>query len=90
LDQGPWRVLVVDDDSDTLQLIVEVLQDEGFQAQPCADGDRALKLLKDERFDLVLSDIKMPRMTGTDLLFQIRNLGLDTILGRKRVVRQAE
>lgn len=78
MDQGPWRVLVVDDDSDTLQLIVEVLQDEGFQAQPCADGDRALKLLKDERFDLVLSDIKMPRMTGTDLLFQIRNLGLDT------------
>jgi len=74
----PGRVLVVDDDSDILQLIVEVLQDDGLQAQPCADGDRALKLLKQEAFDLVLADIKMPRMTGTDLLFQIRNLGLDT------------
>ena len=78
MDQLPKRVLVVEDDSDTLQLIVEVLEEEGFQAQPCADGDRALKLLKQEAFDLVLSDIKMPRMTGTDLLFHIRNLGLDT------------
>ncbi len=78
MDQPPRRVLVVDDDSDTLQLIVEVLEEDGFQAQPCADGDRALKLLKQEAFDLVLADIKMPRMTGTDLLFQIRNLGLDT------------
>jgi len=78
LDQLPKRVLVVEDDSDTLQLIVEVLEEEGFRAQPCADGDRALRILKQEAFDLVLADIKMPRMTGTDLLFQIRNLGLDT------------
>jgi two-component system, OmpR family, response regulator VanR len=76
--QSPRRVLVVDDDTDTLQLIVEVLEDDGFQAQPCGDGERALRLLKQERFDLVLADIKMPRMTGTDLLFQMRNLGLDT------------
>jgi len=78
LDQPPGRLLVVDDDVDTLQLIVEVLQEEGFQAQSCVDGDRALKLLKQERFDLVLADIKMPRMTGIDLLFQMRSLGLDT------------
>jgi len=78
VDQPPRRLLVVEDDSDTLQLIVEVLEDEGFQVQPCRDGERALKLLKQGMFDLVLADIKMPRMTGTDLLFQIRLLGLDT------------
>jgi heterodisulfide reductase subunit A-like polyferredoxin len=73
-------VLVVEDDSDTLQLIVEVLEEEGFRAQSCVDGDQALKLLKQEAFDLVLADIKMPRMTGIDLMFQIRNLGLDRIV----------
>ncbi|MBN1135346.1 MAG: response regulator transcription factor [Anaerolineae bacterium] len=78
MDRPLGRVLVVEDDSDTLQLIVEVLEEDGFQAQPCADGERALRLLKQEVFDLVLADIKMPRMTGTGLLFQIRNLGLDT------------
>ena len=78
MNQPPGRVLVVDDDSDILQIIVEVLEDYGIQAQPCPDGDRALKLLKQEAFDLVLADIKMPRMTGIDLLFHIRNLGLDT------------
>jgi len=78
VDQPPRRLLVVEDDSDTLQLIVEVLEDEGFQVQPCRDGERALKLLEQGMFDLVLADIKMPRMTGTDLLFQIRLLGLDT------------
>lgn len=78
MDQLSGRVLVVDDDLDTLQLIVEVLGDEGLQVQPCADGERALRLLKQERFDLILADIKMPRMSGTDLLFQIRDLGLDT------------
>lgn len=78
MDQPPGRVLVVDDDSDTLQLIVEVLGDDGLQVQPCTDGERALRLLKQEKFALVLADIKMPRMTGTDLLFQMRNLGLDT------------
>jgi two-component system response regulator MtrA len=78
LGQPPRRLLVVDDDSDTLQLIVEVLEDEGFQVQPCSNGERALKLLEQGMFDLILADIKMPRMTGTDLLFQIRLLGLDT------------
>ena len=43
-----------------------------------APTERALRLLKQERFDLILADIKMPRMSGTDLLFQIRDLGLDT------------
>jgi len=78
VDQSPGRVLVVDDDSDTLQLIVEVLEEDGLNAQPCSDGERALRLLKQESFDLVLADIRMPRMTGTELLFQMRNLGLDT------------
>lgn len=78
MDQSPGRVLVVDDDSDTLQLIVEVLEEDGLNAQPCSDGERALRLLKQESFDLVLADIRMPRMTGTELLFQMRNLGLDT------------
>jgi DNA-binding response OmpR family regulator len=78
VEQLSKRVLVVEDDIDTLQLIVDVLADEGLQVQPCSDGEQAQRLLEREAFDLVLADIKMPRVTGTDLLFFIRHLNLKT------------
>jgi DNA-binding response OmpR family regulator len=78
LDQSPKRVLVVDDDADILQLMVNILEDDSFQVQTCIDGKQALKLLEQEAFDLILADIKMPRLTGTDLLFRIRQMGLGT------------
>jgi DNA-binding response OmpR family regulator len=78
VEQLSKRVLVVEDDIDTLQLIVDVLKGEGLQVQPCSDGEQAQQLLEQEAFDLVLADIKLPRITGTDLLFFIRHLGLKT------------
>ena len=72
------RVLVVDDDPDTHNLIQDILDEEGYAVHTCSDGEEALELLDRERFDVILSDIKMPGISGTDLLLQVRRKNLDT------------
>ncbi len=76
------RVLVVDDDADTCALIADILEDDGYWVHPCRSGERALEILKQEQFDLILSDIRMPRVTGIDLLLEVRRMKLpvDVIL----------
>jgi len=78
LQESPKRVMVVDDDPDTCALIVDVLVNEGYQVFPYLSGEPALEILKKERFDLILSDIRMPRVSGIDLLHYVRRMGLDT------------
>ncbi len=72
------RILVVDDDPDTCALIVDILQEEGYQAVFCLNGEQALETLRRQRYDLVLADIKMPRISGIDLLLYVRRMALDT------------
>jgi len=76
------RILVVDDDADTCALIADILEDDGYWVHPCRSAERALEILKQDHFDLILSDIRMPRMTGIDLLLQVRRMKLpvDVIL----------
>ena len=72
------RVLVVDDDADTCAMIADILQEDGYAVHSCLDGEEARGVLKQEPFDLVLADIKMPRLSGLDLLKYIRETGLNT------------
>jgi len=62
------RILVVDDEASIRDSLREILESEGFQVDLAGDGMQALQMLGDEEFDLVLSDIKMPRMDGIELL----------------------
>jgi DNA-binding response OmpR family regulator len=78
LEQSLRRILVVDDDADTCALIADILEEEGYDVCSCLRGEEALDMLKQERYDLVLSDIKMPRISGIDLLLHVRRMGLDT------------
>jgi DNA-binding response OmpR family regulator len=72
------RILVVDDDAETCALIVDVLTAEGYAVTALLNGEKARDALERERFDLILADIKMPRITGLDLLQYVRRMGLDT------------
>ncbi|MBN1658987.1 MAG: response regulator transcription factor [Anaerolineae bacterium] len=74
----PKRVLVVDDDKEICALITDILGDEGYHVYPCLTGEAALDILNHEHFHLVLSDIRMPRVSGTELLLHIRRMNLDT------------
>jgi two-component system response regulator HydG len=61
------RVLVVDDDHAMGKMVVDRLQRRGYEAVACNAGEKALSLLLAEEFDVVVTDVRMPGMTGLDL-----------------------
>ena len=69
-------ILVVEDDVDHAMLLEECLADSGYRVILARDGLEAIKQLKVQHFDLVLSDLNMPRVDGLDLLETIRDEGL--------------
>ena len=69
--QNP-RILIVDDDKALVTLLVDYLSLEGFITEAAGDGAQALAKLSQSRFDLVILDVMMPGMTGTEVLARIR------------------
>ena len=70
------RVLVVDDEEGIQKALRRLLSDE-FEVTTVGDGARAADLLTTEAFDVVLSDIRLPQMSGVDLLRVVRSYDLD-------------
>ena len=68
------RILVVDDDDTTRLIISRLLAKMGFSVSEARDGVEALEILRSDRFDLMVCDVWMPRMTGLDLLVALRTL----------------
>jgi two-component system, NtrC family, response regulator AtoC len=69
---GRFTVLVVDDERTLARSIKLFLEQQGYEAEVAEDGDRALELLERLRPDLVFADVRLPRMTGVELLRKIR------------------
>lgn len=67
------NILIVDDDFPIAQLIKELVQNEGFEAQICLSGRSALNTIKNTSFDLILCDIMMPGMDGFDFCREVRS-----------------
>lgn len=65
-------ILIVDDNHEMAQGLQLALEMEGFQVALALDGDVAVRFLEDERPDLILADIKMPRMDGYALLHMVK------------------
>src|SRR5659263_513283 len=61
-------ILVVDDDPALLQGLKEILEAEGYEVTAAADGESGLRCLKEQAFDLVLSDLALPGLDGMELL----------------------
>jgi two-component system response regulator PilR (NtrC family) len=74
------RILVVDDEASMRELLTIMLRREGYQVEEAGDGGVALKKLQEQGFDLVISDIQMPRVTGIDLLRRIREQEIDVVV----------
>ena len=62
------RILAVDDQRYFRELIEEFLVEEGFEAQTASTGEEALHILENVDFDVVLTDLVMPGMDGTELV----------------------
>jgi CheY-like chemotaxis protein/anti-sigma regulatory factor (Ser/Thr protein kinase) len=70
-------VLVVDDETDTRELVAAVLTTCGAEVVSVGSATEALDQIERQRFDLMISDIGMPNMDGYDLIKSIRQLGED-------------
>jgi two-component system chemotaxis sensor kinase CheA len=77
------RVLIVDDSITTRTLEKSILEAVGYAVEVATDGVDALQKLRVQRFDLMLSDVQMPRMDGIELVTRVR---ADAELRRLKVV----
>lgn len=66
------NILVVDDNQDVRDLVVHILNADGFHVFSAPDGDNALAILKANKVDLVLLDVMMPGKSGLEVLEEIR------------------
>jgi DNA-binding response OmpR family regulator len=69
----PQRILVVDDDRDTRQLSVDMLIGSGYDVDGVKDGSDGWDALQTYDYDLVITDNKMPRMTGLEMIEKLRS-----------------
>jgi two-component system, chemotaxis family, chemotaxis protein CheY len=70
---GPTRILVVDDDEATRELLRDYLSDVGYDVAVAADGRQACRALNAFRVDLVVTDLEMPVMDGLQLIRWLRD-----------------
>src|ERR1051326_3605364 len=72
------RILLVEDEPLSRKSTGLFLRDIGYHVQEANDGAEALSLLETFRFDLVLTDIRMPRVNGVAVIARLRSISTDT------------
>jgi len=68
------RVLIADDDAAVLLLLTDILKREGAELETVQDGATALQRIQKNTYDLLLCDVRMPTLTGLELMEKIREL----------------
>ncbi len=74
------HILIVDNERSMREFLAIVLKKEGYHCATAEDGQEALKVLEKDQFDLVLSDIKMPKMDGIELLKALKTSAPETVV----------
>lgn len=74
------KILVVDDEVIMRNFLVEALTRKGLEAIAAENGEKALNLVKEHSFDLVITDMKMPGITGMDLLKFVKEVSPRTLV----------
>lgn len=72
------KFLVIDDTKNIRMLLKTCLEIEGHDVYIASDGNEALELMSSDKFDLIFMDIKMPKISGTEVLRKMRDLGIST------------
>ena len=71
------KILIIDDEPDILKLLATILEEEGYAVLTAADGQEGLARFRTDRPDLVITDMKMPRKNGLDVLKEIKAAGTE-------------
>ena len=74
------KILVVDDEKIVRESLFHWFQEEGYQVETAEDGETALRIFDKNKFDLLLVDMKMPGMSGLELLSKVKEIDKDTIV----------
>ena len=74
VEKAKGRILIVDDEPSIGRLLTAKLSREGYKCEYCTGGDEALALLAHQAFDAVISDLRMPGISGLELLRQARQV----------------
>ncbi|MBU8934057.1 MAG: sigma-54 dependent transcriptional regulator [candidate division Zixibacteria bacterium] len=68
------NILVVDDKDSMRNMLTETLKDEGYRVDSAIDGRRALELVRNKSYDLILTDLRMPEVDGLEVLSSIKEI----------------
>lgn len=79
MDNSKIKILVVDDEQDLCAGLREGLQREGYQVDAVTEASAALRLARQNLYNLVISDVKMPQLSGLDLFKQFHERSRDTL-----------
>lgn len=71
-------LLIVEDDATLLSVLTDIFEGLNVRVTCSSNGQEAVAILKNKKFDLIMSDIKMPKMDGLSLLKTLKDLGITT------------
>lgn len=70
----PLKILVIDDEQMVLEMISQILSRSGFSVDTASNGKEGLRKIESAAYDLVLTDIKMPEISGLDILDRAKRI----------------
>jgi CheY-like chemotaxis protein len=95
MDEPKNRILIVEDDEEMRALLRDMIEDGGYEIASVNNGSEAFRKLAKESFDLIITDVRMPGLTGLDILPGIKKLQPNapiiviTAFGSEEVQRKA-
>lgn len=72
------KILVIDDERSIRNLMQEILEDEGHSVDVAEDGAKGVEMADKEKYDVIFCDIKMPSLSGEEVLDTLREKGIET------------
>ena len=74
------KILIIDDEPDIRQQLAFVLEDEGYEAYTAGTGLEGLKYVESQKFDIVITDLKLPDLDGMEIVSRIKKIHPETIV----------
>ena len=71
------NILIIDDEKAIRKTLSEILSYEGYKIDEAGDGEEGLKKVKEKEYDVILCDIKMPKIDGIEFLEKAKEIGPD-------------
>lgn len=72
-----YNILIVDDEKEYSKVVSMILKDAGYSTDTCSNGEEAIEYIKRNEVSLIITDIRMPKMNGEELIVEVNKLGQD-------------